>query len=91
MHVCTFQVLLALQRLVNVLGPASVGCYPLLLPLIRYAVDPANPESLSLSEDGLCLWLVATRHVPTAGVCWAAGLLQINNTTYCDSMIIHWL
>eukprot|EP00798_Chlamydomonas_sp_ICE-L_P013624 gene13625-19502_t len=69
-------VLLALQRLINVLGPNSVGCYPLLLPLIKHSVNPGEPESLSLAEDGLCLWLVATRnatHGSTGNTAESAG------------------
>ncbi len=33
------QVLTALQRLVSVMGPESVACYPLLLPMLRYCTD----------------------------------------------------
>jgi len=33
------QVLAALQRLVNVLGPECPACYPLLLPILRYCTD----------------------------------------------------
>lgn len=33
------QVLTALQRLMSVMGPESVACYPLLLPMLRYCTD----------------------------------------------------
>lgn len=36
------QVLAALQLLVNVLGPESTAAYPLLVPLLRHALDPAS-------------------------------------------------
>lgn len=36
------QVLVALQRLVNALGPESPACYPLLLPVLRLCTDPAQ-------------------------------------------------
>ncbi|KAK9844039.1 hypothetical protein WJX81_002691 [Elliptochloris bilobata] len=58
------QVLTALQRLLNVLGPESVACYPLLLPLLRYCTDIDQPEELNLLEDGLQLWLIALRNAP---------------------------
>ncbi len=44
----TPQVLLALQRLVNVLGLESPSLYQLLLPLLAYATDPTQPEALHL-------------------------------------------
>ena len=46
--VWTSQVLLAVQRLVNVLGPHSPALNPLLLPLLQYATDPDQPEALQL-------------------------------------------
>lgn len=39
MACAVMQVLTALQRLVNVLGPDSAACHPLLLPLLRYCTD----------------------------------------------------
>ena len=39
MACAAMQVLTALQRLVNVLGPDSAVCHPLLLPLLRYCTD----------------------------------------------------
>jgi hypothetical protein len=55
-------VLLALQRLVHVLGPGSRALYPLLLPLLGYATDPRQPESLQLVRwlDGAVV-LVGTK------------------------------
>ncbi|GFH10417.1 importin-11 isoform X1, partial [Haematococcus lacustris] len=59
------QILLALQRLVNVLGVESNVAYPLLLPMLQYATDPRQPDALHLLEDGLGLWLVAVRNALT--------------------------
>ncbi|KAJ9531806.1 hypothetical protein QJQ45_021952 [Haematococcus lacustris] len=59
------QILLALQRLVNVLGAESSVAYPLLLPMLQYATDPRQPDALHLLEDGLGLWLVAVRNALT--------------------------
>lgn len=42
------QVLLAFQRLVNVLGSQCPSLYPLVLELLQYSTDPDQPESLQL-------------------------------------------
>ena len=41
---CTWQVLLALQRLLVALGPEASTAYDFLLPALRYACDPNGPE-----------------------------------------------
>jgi hypothetical protein len=58
------QVLVALARLVQALGPASPSAYPVVLPILGEATHPAQPDGLNLLEDGLHLWLVALRHAP---------------------------
>lgn len=58
------QVLVALQRLVNALGPDSPATHPLVLPVLRLCCDPGHPDALNLLEDGLQLWLVALRNAP---------------------------
>ncbi|CAG9463738.1 unnamed protein product [Pedinophyceae sp. YPF-701] len=55
------QVLVALGRLVSALGPASGQALPVVLPLLRVALDVTNDASLSLVEDGLLLWLLCLR------------------------------
>ncbi len=40
--------LLALQRLVNVLGAESPAVYQLILPVMQYSVDLAHPEAIQL-------------------------------------------
>ena len=44
------QVLTALQRLVNVLGPDSAACHPLLLPLLRYCTDIAQARRMGPTQ-----------------------------------------
>uniref|UniRef100_A0A061R0T2 Importin-11-like isoform x1 n=1 Tax=Tetraselmis sp. GSL018 TaxID=582737 RepID=A0A061R0T2_9CHLO len=56
------QVMVALQSLLNVLGPESPSAYGVVLPILNSATDPANPEEANLLEDGLALWLVALRN-----------------------------
>jgi hypothetical protein len=56
------QVLVALQRLVNALGPESPATYPFLLPVLDYCTDIGQPEELMLLEDGLHTWLTALRN-----------------------------
>ncbi|GAX73146.1 hypothetical protein CEUSTIGMA_g599.t1 [Chlamydomonas eustigma] len=58
------QILLAMQRLVHVLGLFSPAAYPLVLPALAVSFDPSNPESLSLTEDGIALLLVLLRNAP---------------------------
>ena len=41
------QVLLALQKLVNALGPESPGCYPLLLPILQHSLDISQVSKLN--------------------------------------------
>ena len=41
------QVLLALQKLVNALGPESPGCYPLLLPILQHSLDISQVSQLT--------------------------------------------
>jgi hypothetical protein len=53
-----------MQRLVHVLGPSSPAAYPLVLPALAVSIDPSNPDSLSLTEDGLALLLVLLRNAP---------------------------
>jgi hypothetical protein len=60
------QVLLALQRLVHVLGPESPAMWPLLLPMLQHSLDAAHNREPELLEDGLQLWLVAVRNAPNA-------------------------
>ncbi|KAG2435382.1 hypothetical protein HXX76_007454 [Chlamydomonas incerta] len=75
------QILEAVQRLLNLSGPASPQLLPgLVLPLLSYSLDLRQPEaSEGLLEDGLALWLVALRNAPsccepdTAGAAAAAG------------------
>jgi hypothetical protein len=57
-------VLVALQRLLSVLGAESPAAYALALPAISLCTNPRHPDSLNLLEDGLALWLVALRHAP---------------------------
>ncbi|KAG2446835.1 hypothetical protein HYH02_008395 [Chlamydomonas schloesseri] len=61
------QILEAVQRLLNLSGPASPQLLPgLVLPLLSYSLDLRQPEtSEGLLEDGLALWLVALRNAPT--------------------------
>lgn len=67
------QVVLALQRLVMAMGPESPKTYPVLLPALQYATDPAGPEALALLEDGLDTLLTALRCSPGP----APGLLAL--------------
>ena len=55
-----------MQRLVHVLGPASPAAHTLVLDPTAAAINPLNPESLSLAEDGLALLLVLLRNCPSA-------------------------
>jgi hypothetical protein len=57
-------VLLALQEIVNILGPESTAAYGVLLPVLGLATDISQPDELNLLEDGLGLWLVALRNAP---------------------------
>jgi hypothetical protein len=54
------QVLLALQRLVFVLGVQSPVAYPFLLRLLQYATDPQQQEALHLvsQPELLCMLLL---------------------------------
>ena len=59
------QILLAMQRLVHAMGlKANESHHVTLFPLSQ-ALDPSNPESLSLMEDGLALLLVLLRNAPS--------------------------
>ncbi|KAL3150483.1 hypothetical protein ABBQ32_000305 [Trebouxia sp. C0010 RCD-2024] len=69
------QVLLALQRLVNALGPDSPGCYNLLVPILQQCTAIDQPDELNLLEDGLQLWLIALRNAPSPQS--AEGLLNL--------------
>lgn len=79
------QILLAMQRLVHVLGLECLACLPLVLPALTYSINVHNPESLSLIEDGLGLLLVLLRNAPSLagaqpGVGAAIGqLLQVGS------------
>jgi hypothetical protein len=59
------QVLAALQRLVNVLGPECPACYPLLLPILRYCTDISQarqaPARHALQAAKQCTRLWAER------------------------------
>jgi hypothetical protein len=57
------QVLLALQRLVNALGARSTVCHPVVLPILRYSTDVAQPDEVNMLEDGM---LVRTYWKPPA-------------------------
>ena len=50
-----------MQRLVHVLGPASPAAHPLVVDSMAAAINPLNPESSLLTEDGLALLLVLLR------------------------------
>ena len=58
------QILLALQRLVHVLGSDSPITYPVVLPILQFVIDPDSPDAVNSLEDGLCLWIVVLRHAP---------------------------
>ena len=56
-----------MQRLVHVLGLMSPASHPFVVNPMAAAINPLNPESLSLTEDGLALLLVLLRNAPSAG------------------------
>ena len=58
------QVLVALQRIIFVLGDESPMSYPLLCPLIYEYTDPSQPDELNMLEDTLLLWLSSLRCAP---------------------------
>lgn len=58
------QVLLALQRLLVAMGSGAGAADGFVVPVLRYACDPAGPEALNLLEDGLATWLTALRVAP---------------------------
>lgn len=60
------QILLALQRLVHVLGKHSPSSYSVVIPVLTTAMNPNHPDSLNLLEDGVLLWIVTLRHAPEA-------------------------
>lgn len=58
------QILLALQRLVHVLGSDSPMTYHVVLPILRFVINADNPDAINTLEDGVCLWIVVLRHAP---------------------------
>lgn len=58
------QVLIALHRLVVTLGEDSPSLYPILLPMLMYSIDVTEPESITLSEDGVAVWQSVLRQAP---------------------------
>jgi len=56
------QVLEVMLKLVGALGGGSGGTYPLVVPMLRYSLDVAQPDSLTLIEDALQLWLSCLRN-----------------------------
>ena len=50
-----------LQKLVNALGDNAVGTYGVVIPVLSYALDMNNKDSLTLVEDALQLWLSCLR------------------------------
>jgi len=58
------QILLALQRLVHVLGSDSPITYPVVLPILQVVINPDSPDAINTLEDGVCLWIVVLRHAP---------------------------
>ena len=74
------QILLALQRLVHVLGSDSPMTYPVALPILQFVIDPDSPDAINALEDGVCLWIVVLRHAPGPAdglVAPLKGLLRI--------------
>jgi hypothetical protein len=71
------QLLVTLTRLVVALGPASGAAWPVVLPLLGVAADPAGADAGSLLEDALLLWHAALRHAPSGQPGCAAPLLQL--------------
>lgn len=56
--------MVALQTIVNILGPESPASYGVVLPILSIATDINQPDELNLLEDGLALWLVTLRNAP---------------------------
>lgn len=52
------------QHLLNAIGSETPKMFPWLIPVIAYSVNVNEPESLTLLEDGLNLWLVTLRNTP---------------------------
>ncbi len=69
------QVLVAMTRLINALGMGSPAAYPVLLPMLQYALSLHEGGDVVLLEDGLSLWLVSLRNAP--GVEGSGGLLGL--------------
>ncbi|CAH7667632.1 armadillo-type protein [Phakopsora pachyrhizi] len=50
-------ILVTMASLVKTLGPESQEYHPILAVFIHYSIDPNNPSSIYLKEDGLFMWL----------------------------------
>jgi len=84
MSLVRIQVLLAMQRLVHVLGMDCPAAFPLVLPHLEYSINVQHPESISLMEDGLGLLLVAARNAPAVagpGAASTSGQAASSGTT----------
>ncbi|KAF3786559.1 Importin-11 [Nymphaea thermarum] len=59
------QLLVALKNLIVSLGPRSPMCYSVVLPILRFGIDIANPDELSFLEDSVLLWEATLTQAPS--------------------------
>ncbi|XP_031489687.1 uncharacterized protein LOC116257214 [Nymphaea colorata] len=59
------QLLVALKNLMIALGSRSPMCYSVVLPILRFGIDIANPDELSFLEDSVLLWEATLTQAPS--------------------------
>ncbi|WAR64180.1 hypothetical protein PtB15_16B340 [Puccinia triticina] len=58
-------IMVTMSALVEAIGPASEEYHPTIIVFVEHSINPNNPSSIYLKEDGLILWLAMARQTET--------------------------
>ncbi|EFP85369.2 uncharacterized protein PGTG_11538 [Puccinia graminis f. sp. tritici CRL 75-36-700-3] len=58
-------IIVTISALVEAIGPSSQDYHPTIIVFVEHSINPNNPSSIYLQEDGLILWLAIARQAET--------------------------
>lgn len=76
-HLFKQSILVVLTQLVTALNASSVRFHDLMLPLIRYSIDPAQGMQIHLLDDALELWEATLKSTPAPAPPQALDLIPL--------------